>query len=198
MNALPLLRRITTVSPPSSKPIVAAEEDRWFTEEVRPHEASLRAYLRLRFPRLRDLDDLIQETYFRMVRARERGKITSPKSLLFTTARNAAFDLFRRQNVVSIEGVADVDEVSTQADIVAASELLDRKQEHDLLQQAILQLPDRCRQVLTLRKIYGLSHREIAEKLDISVNTVNNQLKIGVERCRAFLVARGVKGKANS
>lgn len=149
-------------------------------------------YLRSRFPSLRDLDDLVQETYARLMRARARGPITAPKSLLFTTARNAAFDLFRRQQVVSIEGMADLDRLSVLIDAPNAAEKASHAQEIELVKQAVRQLPERCRQVVTLRMIYGLSHREIALRLGIAENTVNNQLGIGLERCRQFLSARGV------
>ncbi|MFO1448281.1 MAG: sigma factor-like helix-turn-helix DNA-binding protein [Opitutaceae bacterium] len=50
----------------------------------------------------------------------------------------------------------------------------------------------RCRQVLKLRKIYGLSHREIARQLGISERTVNVQVGLGVRRCADFLRNQGV------
>ena len=45
---------------------------------------------------------------------------------------------------------------------------------------------------MTLRKIYGLSHRDIAQQLEISEHTVNAQLAIGVLRLRTYLRAHGV------
>ena len=58
--------------------------------------------------------------------------------------------------------------------------------------QAIQSLPERCRQVLTLRKIYGLSQRQIAQQLDISENTVETQVANGMRRCAAFLARHGL------
>ena len=84
------------------------EQARWFVEEVQPHESSLRAYLRGMFPSLPDIDDLVQESYARLIRAREVSRISYVKAFLFTTARNAALDIFRRGKVVSIEYVADM------------------------------------------------------------------------------------------
>ena len=65
-------------------------------------------------------------------------------------------------------------------------------EELQLLAEGIQALPERCRHVLTLRKLHGLSHREIAEKLGIAQNTVNAHVAIGVLRLRDFLLARGV------
>ena len=188
------------VPPPGSDSSAAAASTadagaaRWFTEQVQPHEFSLRAYLRTRFPQLRDLDDLVQEAFARVVRKRMSGPVTSPKSLLFTTARNAAFDIFRRQRIVHIEGIADLESLHVLEETPDAAESASHAQEIQLVADAIRALPTRCRQVFTLRKIYGLSYREIAEQLNISENTVNAQITMGVERCRQYLVERGVDG----
>jgi RNA polymerase sigma-70 factor (ECF subfamily) len=62
-----------------------------------------------------------------------------------------------------------------------------RNQEIELLTTAIQSLPERCRQVLTLRRLYGLSQREIATRLGISENVVEHQVALGVRKCTAFL-----------
>jgi RNA polymerase sigma-70 factor (ECF subfamily) len=61
-----------------------------------------------------------------------------------------------------------------------------RAQELELLTQAIQSLPTRCRQVLTLRKIYGLSQREVAAQLGISENTVEAQGVIGLRKLAEY------------
>lgn len=61
-------------------------------------------------------------------------------------------------------------------------------QELELLTEAIQTLPDRCRQIFTLRKVYGLSQRKIAEQLGLSENTVSAQLTIGVKKCMEFML----------
>ena len=63
-------------------------------------------------------------------------------------------------------------------------------QELELLKEAIELLPLRCRQVLKLRKIYGLSHREIAAQLGISERTVNVHLGMGLRRCATYFRAK--------
>lgn len=169
------------------------ETARWFAEEVRPHEAELRGYLQAHFPRHLDLDDIVQETYARLLRAREQQtEMRSPKSYLFATARNAVFDLFRRRKVVSIDGIAEFDRLPVIEDKPSAAEAVSHDQELQLLTEAIQSLPDRCRLVLTLRKIHGLSHREIATQLGIAENTVNAQVAIGVLRLRDWFRAHGV------
>jgi RNA polymerase sigma-70 factor (ECF subfamily) len=165
---------------------------RWFSEEVQPHEASLRSHLRNKFPAHPDIDDLVQETYARLLRAREAGTVRAAKSFLFATARNAAFDYFRRRQVVSIDGTPHLENLPVFEDRPGVPEEVSRDQEMQLLAEAIEALPPRCRQVLTLRKIFELSHAEIAAQLGISERTVNAQLAIGLLRLRDWLQSRGV------
>lgn len=165
---------------------------RWFAEEVQPHEAALRSYLRAQFPRLRDIDDIVQDTYARLVRARSQGKITEARPYLFVTARNAALDQCRRNQVVAIDSVVEMDRLSVVEDRPGVAEHVSHDQELALLTDAIRALPERCRQVLTLRKLHGLSHRAIAEQLGISENTVSAQITLGVFRIRNYLRDHGV------
>jgi RNA polymerase sigma factor (sigma-70 family) len=169
-----------------------AEQASWFASEVQPHEAALRAYLRARFPSLLDIDDLIQDTYVRFMRAWQAGHVRQPRAFLFATARNVAVDFFRRRQIVSIDGIADIESLTVVEDRPDAAETACHDQELEILTQAIRALPARCREVLTLRRIAGLSHREIARQLQISEHTVNAQLAIGIVRCREYLRSRGV------
>jgi RNA polymerase sigma-70 factor (ECF subfamily) len=173
-------------------PPVDPETARWFEAEVRPHESELRAYLRATFSGHLDVDDLVQETYARLLQAREQAPVRSPKPYLFATARNAAFDFFRRRKIVAIDGIAEIELLPVFEDRPGVAEAVCHDQELQLLAEAIQALPERCRRVLTLRKLHGLSHREIARQLGIAENTVNAQIAIGVLRLRDYLRARGV------
>ncbi len=67
-------------------------------------------------------------------------------------------------------------------------EVVSHNQELALLTEAIQSLPDRCRQIFTLRKVSGLSQAEIAAQLGVSENTVSAQLTISVKKCMAFML----------
>lgn len=76
------------------------EQSRWFAEEVLPHEAKLRAWLRGRFPAVTDVDDLVQDAYARLMEAHATGPIACPRALLFVTARNLALNHLRHERGV--------------------------------------------------------------------------------------------------
>jgi RNA polymerase sigma-70 factor (ECF subfamily) len=169
-----------------------SEQTRWVTKEVLPHRPALRAYLFGRFPTLPDVDDLVQESLVRTMQAHEHGDVTSPKALLFSIARNLALDVMRRQQVIKFEPITELSDPSVYTDNVDVAESVSRKQEFDLLTKAIQSLPERCRQVVTLRTAYGLSQRQVAEKLGISENTVEKQMSNGIRRCSEYFARLGL------
>lgn len=178
--------------PTESASALPSSAARWFAEEVEPHEFRLRAWLAGRFPQLRDVDDVIQDAYVRLFRARRQGAIRSVPAFLFTAARNAALDGFRRQKTIAADPLDDGTGASVLEERPDAAESAAASQELELLAEAIRRLPHRCRQVLTLRKIYGLSQREVAARLGISEHTVEVQMGKGARRCAEFLRAQGI------
>jgi RNA polymerase sigma factor (sigma-70 family) len=169
-----------------------SERARWFAEEVHAHEPSLRAVLRRSVSSLADVDDLVQESFVRIIRAREKKPIRSSKGFLFAVARNAMNDLFRRRAVSKVVAVTETESSSVLDDRPGVVDLVIRRQELDLLAEAVRSLPERCRQVFLLRKIQDLSQREIASRLSISENTVESLVAKGTRRCAEYLRARGV------
>src|SRR4051812_2323463 len=100
------------VTPPSPENADTADVARWFASEVQPHERMLRAWLRDRFPKLTDIDDLVQESYARLIRARASGKVANAKNYLFATARNAVFDLVRHNAALRVESIEEISSLS--------------------------------------------------------------------------------------
>ncbi len=171
-----------------------SEQNRWFAAEVQPHAPALRAWLHARYPTLTDIDDLIQETFVRILQvwALHPDRLRTVKPLLFTTARNLALDQLRRRQVIRFDGLPDLEDSQLAEDRPGVRETVSRGQELQLLTEAIQALPKRCRQVLTLRKIYGLPQKEIASQLGISEHTVEAQVGVGVKRCAEYLARFGL------
>ena len=152
----------------------------------------MRAFLIGHFPALTDVDDLVQDTFSRVLHAQAAGPVESPRGLLFATARNLALDALRRRQIVAFEPMAENNDSPVYMDVTDVAETVSKRQELELLTEAIQLLPDRCRQVFTLRAVYGLSQRAIAERLGISENTVEKQMGKGLKRCGDFFAQRGL------
>lgn len=164
----------------------SADLENWFVTEVEPHRPALRAWLLARYPTLPDIDNVVQEALARLCRARRSGPIRSARALLFTTARNLALDAVRRQQVVRFEPITDdVDEfVSAEdADVFAT---VSKQEELEMLTQAIQSLPERCRQVLTLRTAYGLTQKQIADRLGLSESSIEKAMAQAIRGCANY------------
>jgi RNA polymerase sigma-70 factor (ECF subfamily) len=173
---------------PSSQ---SAEE--WFANEVRPHEPILRSYLHGTFPALRDVDDLVQESFLRIWLAHTVNPIRLPKAFLFQVARHLALDLLRRDSASPICGVTDLAALTVLDEKPDAAENAFTREEMVLLAQAIHTLPLRCREIVVLRKIHCLPQKEIARRLGISEQTVQVQVLRGVQRIGDYLRRHGVQ-----
>lgn len=161
----------------------SSKHGRWFATEVQPHECSLRAYLHAAAPQTVDAEDLLQDAYLRLLRVRASEPIRCVRALLFAIARNAVRDAVRQK--IADRKIHDpgVDPVDVMDETPGVVDLVSRRQEYGLLAEAIRALPDRCREVLVLRKIHGLSQKEIAGRLGITENTVESLVSRGVKRC---------------
>jgi DNA-directed RNA polymerase specialized sigma24 family protein len=94
---------------PSSEPTVSVlnRESEWFMQEVQPHAGKLKSYLQSSFPSVRDVDDVVQESFLQIWRVRAARPITSARGLLFIIARNVALNLAQRQRSAPVCTVAD-------------------------------------------------------------------------------------------
>ena len=82
--------------------------------------------------------------------------------------------------------MADIDVLGVSDESEEVGQAISRSEELELLTEAIQSLPTRCRQIITLRKIYGMSQKDIANELGISVHTVDSQGTIGMRKLTEF------------
>jgi RNA polymerase sigma factor (sigma-70 family) len=161
---------------------------------VHAHDGQLRAYLRGAYPAVRDLDDVVQESYLRMWKAKLVHPIASTKSFLFQVARNLAIDVLRRKQSAPRESLVAFEDLSVMddgADVVAA---LSRQEKIDLLIAALAILPDRTREIVFLRKFQQRPQKDVAAHFRVSERTVETELAKGMKRCAHYLRKHGVRG----
>lgn len=169
------------------------DQVQWFSEQLHPHEPLVRTWLQARFPAIHEIDrdDIVQEAYIRVLQIRKnRGELQWPKAFLFTTVHNLALDLLRHRKIACEESLVESGALNVLDGSVAIPEIVARKEELAFLTDAIQSLPDRCRQMFTLRKVYGLPIKEVAAQLAVSEHTVSAQLTIGIRKCAEHLARR--------
>jgi RNA polymerase sigma factor (sigma-70 family) len=176
------------------KPTTVIDDNRWFANEVQPHESHLRAFLRGSFPSVRDVDDVVQESYLRLWRTRATQPIRCARAFLFSIARRLALDSIRRDRTSLIDPVGDLSRLRVVLDRHDAGEVAAIQERVRLLADAVESLPARCREVVVLRKIKAIPQKDVAALLGITEKTVESQFTRGMQRCAAYLRERGVYG----
>lgn len=187
--------RLAVISPPAApEPSASVEQNGWFTREVQPHGPLLKSYLRSQFPSVRDVEDVVQESYLRIWKARASQPIQSAKAFLFKVARNLALNVVQHERVSPIDVVADLSALPVLEDGPNAADAVCTREEILLLADGIEALPPRCREIFILRRIKSVPQKEIARRLGISEQTVQVQVQRGVKRCAEFLRRHGING----
>jgi RNA polymerase sigma factor (sigma-70 family) len=167
---------------------VAKNEERYLVQALE-FEGVLRACLYRYARNASDVEELLQETYARLLTAgaSNEPEVRSVRAFSLTVARNVAFDWLRHKQVVPIELVADIGAMDILDERDQIDQIVNSHQELSMLIKAIQQLPERCRQVFTLRKVYGYSQKEIAARMSITENTVEQQLIKAARHCAQAL-----------
>lgn len=171
----------------------------WLAQHVLPHEPALRAWLSRRAVPHADVDDIVQESYAVLAGLPGVAHIGSPRAYVFRTAWSLILRQVRRSQVVSIHTVEDLGALDLEADEPGLERQLSGRQELRRLAAAIDSLPPRCREVFMLRKVEGLSQREVARHSGLSESTVEKHVGKAVRLLGEWLAAeRNMDGRVPS
>ena len=147
----------------------------------------LKRYLSRILKRPEDVEDIAQEAFVRVLEAGSKGEIRYQQAYLFRTAHNLALNALARKANLLVDYMEDFPEPEVLTESIALEETVAAQRRFELFCRAVATLPEQCRQVLVLRKVYGLSQQEVATRLGISVSTVEKHLAKGMLRCTAQL-----------
>lgn len=154
--------------------------DHWFVTEVLPLEQALMRFLRRNWRDHGEIADLRQEIYVRVYEAARRERPYPVKPFLFVTGRNLMIDRLRQRNVVKIETMDEIAWLDVSDAEPGPEQRVAARQELRRMQAALDELPPRCREVIVLRRVHGFSQREVAAKMGIKEETVENQVVKGM------------------
>jgi len=152
----------------------------WLAEHVLPFEPGLRDWLRRRLSVRQDVDDVIQETYAILAALADVSHIRQPRAYVYQVAQSVVLQQVRRAQVVSIEAVAEIDRLAISGDEACPERTASSRQELARIGALIEGLPDKCREAFVLRRVEGYSQREIAQRMQISENTVEKHICKGI------------------
>lgn len=139
-----------------------------------------------------EVEDVVQETYVRVCQSHTADEIRSPRSFMYRTARNIALNYANKAETRLTESLEPAGDGSSEAWIEPSGDTFERVcniEEFAFFCDAVRSLPLQCRRAFVLKKVYGHSYSEIAQKLQISEKTVEKHISKGLIRCRNYLSA---------
>jgi RNA polymerase sigma-70 factor, ECF subfamily len=144
-------------------------------------------------------EDVVQEVFWRIWRrsasfANERGRVTQ---WLFGIAHNLCIDELRRMRARPAPVYEDVEHpviqqlIDEQIDIPAMAWTTEQRRVITEA-EAMRELPAAQRQAIALAYFGGMSHQEIATKLNRPLGTIKTRVRLGLHKLSGLLVARGL------
>jgi RNA polymerase sigma factor (sigma-70 family) len=152
----------------------------WFLREVLPLEPLLMQFLHRNWRNQDDVADLRQEVYVKVWIAAHKQFPDHTKRFVLATARNLIINKLRDAHVVPIELIADVDALGSAIDAPGVDQTVMARDELRRLQDALDQLPPRCREAVLLAHVEGLAGHEIAQRMGITRAAVSIHLAQGL------------------
>jgi len=159
---------------------VAAIKKAFIESVYRQYNSRLVRYLARQNIGAEDVTDIAQETYYRMCRVEDVETIDHPQAFLFRTATNLMLDHVRNKgrrggdNFVSFDG--DIHTNGHMNGNLSHEQLLEARESLRTFNQALNELPSRCRQVFVLHRFEGMTYAGIAKHYGITVSAVNKHM----------------------
>ena len=155
------------------------------------YRQSLMRFLQRRLRDYDDAEDVLQETYTRLVQSyRDSLDTRTASALIFRIAANVANDLARRRHSRHAADHCSADSVELISTTPSLDSDLASKQGLALLYEAIAALPPKRRQVFLLSRVDGMTYRQISEHCNISVKMVEKHITAALAALRAVSDAK--------
>jgi RNA polymerase sigma factor (sigma-70 family) len=157
-----------------------AQRAAWTAKEIMPHEAAIRRWLARSRIQPDQIDDFIQEAYCKFSALPSVESIVRPDAYFFQMVRNLLIQQARQSRIVNIEIFTEIDVLPVLSDETSPERIVAARQELAEVLRLIGTLPGRCRRIFKMRKIEGLSQKEIATRLGITEAIVENDVVKGM------------------
>jgi RNA polymerase sigma factor (sigma-70 family) len=134
--------------------------------------------------------DVVQDAYLKFASAGQDRILSEPRAYLFRIVRNLCFDEHRKTVRENRRVVFDSGEALAmlEEDRPSAERIIAGKQDLELLDDALQELPEQARKAFELHRFGKNTYQEIASKLGVSVGTAHSLVAQTLERCRQKLV----------
>jgi len=134
-----------------------------------------------------DIEDIVQETFLRCYQASARTAVRHPRSFMLATARNLALNHIDLADNRLVAGVESFDDAAVPLFRDTPENSPDVQERFLLLCRAVRELPAQCRRAFVLKKVYGMSRKEVADYMGLSESTVQKHIAKAMVACSEYL-----------
>lgn len=145
-----------------------------FAEVYNRYKVLLHTHAYKKLPDREEAKDIVQDVFTTLWKNRENNAFNNLPGYLYTAVRNSVINHITR-NGVKTRYITSIQNFSASGQIIA-DHLIREKQLAEIIEKEIEALPSKMRAVFELSRKEHLSHKEIAQRLDISEKTVDKQI----------------------
>jgi RNA polymerase sigma factor (sigma-70 family) len=137
-----------------------------------------------------DIDDISQEAFLRAYKTELKRPIDHPKAFLFRIARNLALTERSKKSSKITDYIEDFEYEEILMEDESLEDNIMAQQKLGIFCEAVATLTPQCRRTFLLKRVYEMSNKDIAKKMDIAVSTVEKHLSRALRHCHSVIKER--------
>jgi RNA polymerase sigma-70 factor (ECF subfamily) len=154
------------------------------------NQGILRSYISRFLVSSHEIDDVSQETFLRAYNAEKTTAIREPKAFLFRVAKNLMLSEFKKKSYKATDYLNEDDHSEVLDSGLRLEDDVIAQQKLGIYCEVLASLPPRRRKVMLMKKVYGMSHKEIAARMGVTVSAVEKHLRLGGRKCITLMAKR--------
>lgn len=152
------------------------------------NQTFLKKFITRFFSNKEDVEDVVQETYLRAYVAEQKTQISQHKSFLFRTAKNIALTKLTRKSKKVTDFLEDYSRRNDWEHDPTPDEIVDAQQQLTIYCAAVETLNGKCREAFLLKKVHGMTNKEIAKQMSLSMSSIEKYLHHAMIACDDYIL----------
>ena len=134
-----------------------------------------------------DVEDVVQDAFLKAIEADRRRSVRSPEAYLFEATKNLALNAVEKKSYRLTDTIGDLLPETVMSQTPSVEDQFEARERFELFCLAVQKLPPKRREAFVLRRVYGFSQKEVAEKMGVSLKTVEAHLAKAITQCAAYM-----------
>ena len=142
-----------------------------------------------------DVEDVVQEAFVKVMETQKSRDIRAPDAYIYAATRNLAISALKKCAYRLNDALGDSTDEAVVSEEPLPDAVFESRERFQLACRAVRELPPKRRRAFVLVRVYGLSYKEVAEQMKISVRTAEAHVARGIVECTEFMNMVESKGR---